>query len=88
MLIWAASHRLAAQDFGPPTSRSSRFTPYKLLVAIGRATADREYQLFKGSITHLHSTVIRATIRHGRRWRPRQLSWITEGEELTTRSGF
>ena len=54
------------QDFGPPTSRSICFTPYKLLVAIGRATADREYQLFKGSITHLHSTVIRATIRHGR----------------------
>ena len=38
VLIWAASQILATQDRGLPTSRFFRFTPYRLLVAIGRAT--------------------------------------------------
>ena len=45
MLMLAASHRLAAQDYRPSTSRSFGCTPYKLPVAIGRATGDHEYQL-------------------------------------------
>jgi plasmid replication initiation protein len=87
VLIWAASQILAAQDRGLPTSRFFRFTPYQLLIAIGRATGNREYQLLKGALTRLQSTVIRTTIRHGEHWRRQQFSWINEWEELTTRSG-
>ena len=87
VLIWAASQILAAQDRGLSTSRFFRFTPYQLLIAIGRATGNREYQLLKGALTRLQSTVIRTTIRHGEHWRCQQFSWINEWEELTTRSG-
>ena len=87
VLIWAASQILAAQDRGLPTSRFFRFTPYQLLIAIGRATGNREYQLLKGALTRLQSTVIRTTIRHGERWRRQQFSWVNEWEELTTRAG-
>jgi plasmid replication initiation protein len=87
VLIWAASQILAAQDRGLPTSRFFRFTPYQLLIAIGRATGNREYRLLKGALTRLQSTVIRTTIRHGEHWRRQQFSWINEWEELTTRAG-
>ena len=87
VLIWAASQILAAQDRGLPTSRFFRFTPYQLLIAIGRAAGNREYQLLKGALTRLQSTVIRTTIRHGEHWRRQQFSWINEWEELTTRTG-
>jgi len=87
VLIWAASQILAAQDRGLPTSRFFRFTPYQLLIAIGRATGNREYQLLKGALTRLQSTVIRTTIRHGEHWRRQQFSWINEWEELITRTG-
>jgi plasmid replication initiation protein len=87
VLIWAASQILAAQDRGLPSSRLFRFTPYQLLIAIGRATGNREYQLLKGALTRLQSTVIRTTIRHGEHWRRQQFSWINEWEELTTRIG-
>ena len=87
VLIWAASQILAAQDRGLQTSRFFRFTPYQLLIAIGRATGNREYQLLKGALTRLQSTVIRTTIRHGEHWRRQQFSWIKEWEELTTCSG-
>ena len=86
VLIWAASQILATQDRGLPTSRFFRFTPYRLLVAIGRATGNREYQLLKGALTRLQSTVISTTIRHGARWRRQQFSWIDEWEELITTS--
>jgi plasmid replication initiation protein len=84
VLIWGASQILATQDRGLPTSRFFRFAPYRLLVAIGRATGNREYQLLKGALTRLQSTVIRTTIRHGAHWRRQQFSWINEWEELTT----
>ena len=87
VLIWAASQILAAQDRGIVTSRFFRFTPYKLLTAVGRATGNREYQLLKGALARLQSTVIRTTIRHGEHWRRQQFSWINEWEELATRSG-
>jgi plasmid replication initiation protein len=87
VLIWAASQILAAQDRGLATSRFFRFTPYQLLIAIGRATGNREYQLLKGALTRLQSTVIRTTIRQGEHWRRQQFSWINEWEELTARSG-
>jgi len=54
VLIWAASQILAEQDRGLPTSRFFRFTPYQPLIAIGRATGNREYQLLKGALTRLH----------------------------------
>jgi plasmid replication initiation protein len=87
VLIWAASQILAAQDRGLPTSRFFRFTPYQLLIAIGRATGNREYHVLKGALTRLQSTVIRTTIRHGEHRRRQQFSWINEWEELTTRVG-
>jgi plasmid replication initiation protein len=87
VLIWAAGHGLATQDDGPPTSRSFGFTPYKPPVAICRATGDHEYQVLKGALTRLRSTLIRITVRYGAHWRCQQFSWINEWEELTTRSG-
>ncbi len=85
--IWAAGHSLAAQDYRPPTSRSFGFTPYKPPVAICRASGDHEYQVLKGALTRLRSTLIRITVRYGAHWRRQQFSWINEWEELTTRSG-
>jgi hypothetical protein len=87
VLIWAASLILTAQDRSLPTSRFFRFTPCQLLIAVGRATGSREYQLLKGALTRLQSTVVRTTIRHGKHWRRQQFSWVNEWEELTTRSG-
>ena len=87
VLIWAASHLVEAADRGLPTSRFFRFTPYKLLSAIGRATGNREYQLLRGALTRLQSTVIRTTIRHGAHWHRQQFSWINEWEELVTADG-
>ena len=87
VLIWAASHIVEAADRGLPTSRFFRFTPYQLLTAIGRATGNREYQLLRGALSRLQSTVIRTTIRQGDQWRRQQFSWINEWEELSTHGG-
>jgi plasmid replication initiation protein len=87
VLIWAASLILTTRDRGLPTSRFFRFTPYQLLIAVGRATGNREYQLLKGALTRPQSTVIRTTIRHDEHWRRQQFSWVNEWEELTTRLG-
>ena len=87
VLIWTAGHSLAAQDYRPPASRSFGFTPDKPPVAICRATGDHEYQVLKGALTRLRSTLIRITVRYGARWRCQQFSWINEWEELSTRSG-
>ncbi len=87
VLIWAASHLVEAADRGLPTSRFFRFTPYQLLTAIGRATGNREYQLLRGALTRLQSTVIRTTIRHAEHWHRQQFSWINEWEELVTADG-
>jgi hypothetical protein len=86
VLIWAASLILTTQDRGLPTSRFFRFTPCQLLIAVGRATGNREYQLLKGALKRLQSTVVRTTIRHGEHWRRQQFSWVNEWKELTTRS--
>jgi plasmid replication initiation protein len=59
VLIWTAGHTLAAQDYRPSTTRSFGFTPYELPVAICRATSDHEYQVLKGALTRLRSTLIR-----------------------------
>jgi len=87
MLMLAASHRLAAQDYRPSTSRSFGCTPYKLPVAIGRATGDHEYQLLKGALTRLRPTLIRITIRYGAQWRRQQFFWVNEWPERAARSG-
>lgn len=87
VLIWAASQIVAAENNGLTTSRFFRFTPYQLLMAIGRATGAREYRLLKYSLIRLQSTSIRTTIRQGEHWRRHQFSWINEWEELTTRDG-
>ena len=87
VLIWAGSQLVEALDRGLPTSRFFRFTPYQLLTAIGRATGNREYQLLRGALARLQSTVIRTTIRQGEHWRRQQFSWINEWEELATRAG-
>ena len=87
ILIWAGSQIVEALDRGLRTSRFFRFTPYQLLTAIGRATGNREYQLLRGALTRLQSTVIRTTIRQGEHWRRQQFSWINEWEELVTHAG-
>ena len=87
VLIWAASQIVEAENHGLKTSRFLRFTPYQLLMAIGRGTGAREYRLLKGAFARLQSTVIATTIRHGERWRRHQFSWINEWEEMTTRDG-
>jgi len=87
VLIWAASQIVAAENNGLTTSRFFRFTPYQLLMAIGRATGAREYRLLKNALIRLQSTSIRTTIRQGEHWRRHQFSWINEWEELTTRDG-
>jgi plasmid replication initiation protein len=78
VLIWAAGHSLAAQDYRPSTARSFGFTPYKLPVAICRAIGDHEYQVLKGALTRLRSTLIRITVRYVAHWRRQQFSWINE----------
>jgi plasmid replication initiation protein len=87
VLIWAASQIVEAENLGFKTSRFLRFTPYQLLVAIGRETGSRDYKLLKGALTRLQSTVIRTTIRHGEQWRRHQFSWINEWAECTTLDG-
>lgn len=83
VLIWAASHIVAAADRGLVTSRLVRFTPYQLLTAIGRPTGNHQYQLLKASLKRLQSTVVMTTIRNGPTWRRRQFSWLNEWAELT-----
>ncbi|RWO24845.1 MAG: replication protein A [Mesorhizobium sp.] len=87
VLIWAASQIVEAENFGLRTSRFLRFTPYQLLMAVGRQTGARDYKLLKGALTRLQSTVIRTTIRHNEHWRRHQFSWINEWEECTTLDG-
>src|SRR5262249_37605026 len=65
-----------------PTTRSFGFTPYELPVAMCRATGDHEYQVLKGALTRLRSTLIRITVRYGAHRRCQQFSWINEWEEL------
>ena len=50
VLIWAASQIVEAENHGLKTSRFLRFTPYQLLMAIGRGTGAREYRLLKGAL--------------------------------------
>lgn len=87
VLIWAASQIVEAENLGLRTSRFLRFTPYQLLMAVGRQTGARDYKLLKGALTRLQSTVIRTTIRHNEHWRRHQFSWINEWEECTTLDG-
>ena len=87
VLIWAASQIVEAENLGFKTSRFLRFTPYQLLMAIGRQTGARDYKLLKGALARLQSTVIRTTIRQNEHWRRHQFSWINEWEECTTRDG-
>ena len=87
VLIWAASQIVEAENLGLKTSRFLRFTPYQLLMAVGRQTGARDYKLIKGALARLQSTVIRTTIRQNEHWRRHQFSWINEWEECTTRDG-
>ena len=87
VLIWAGSQIVEALDRGLATSRFFRFTPYQLLTAVGRSTGNRDYQLLKGALARLQSTVIQTTLRQGEHWRRQQFSWINEWEELTTAPG-
>lgn len=87
VLIWAASQIVEAENLGLRTSRFLRFTPYQLLIAVGRQTGAREYRLLKGALARLQATVIRTTIRHGEHWRRHQFSWINEWEECARADG-
>ncbi|SNT24059.1 replication initiator protein A [Sphingopyxis indica] len=81
ILIWAASQLVEAADRGRPTSRFIRFTPHQLLIAIGRAAGQRQYQLLRRALQRLQSTVILTTIRNGTNWRRQQFSWLNEWED-------
>jgi plasmid replication initiation protein len=87
LLIWAASQLVEAADAGRPTSRFFRFTPYQLLVSIGRGPGQRQYALLKQALQRLQSTVVTTNIRQGPNWRRQQFSWINEWEELVDRAG-
>jgi plasmid replication initiation protein len=87
VLIWAGSQIVEATDHGIATSRRFRFTPYQLLTAIGRGTGLHQYQLLKGALQRLQSTVIKTSIRNGPRWRRHQFSWLNEWEELVDGHG-
>ncbi|MCP3418625.1 replication initiator protein A [Bradyrhizobium brasilense] len=87
VLIWAASQIVEAENLGLKTSRFLRFTPYQLLIAVGRQTGARDYKLLKGALARLQATVIRTTIRQGEHWRRHQFSWINEWEECARRDG-
>ena len=87
ILIWAGSQLVDAAARGVPTSRFLRFTPYQLLTSIGRGSGLRQYQLLKGALARLQSTVVRTNIRHGEHWRRQQFSWVAEWEERVGRAG-
>ena len=87
VLIWAASQIVEAADHGLRTSRFFRFTPYQLLLAIGRGPGQSQYVRLKQALQRLQSTVVLTTIRHGMSWRRMQFSWINEWEELVDARG-
>lgn len=87
VLIWAASQIVEAEDHGFQTSRFFRFTPYQLLLSIGRGTGLRQYTLLKRSLQRLQSTAVATTLRHGEHWRRQQFSWINEWEERVDGQG-
>src|SRR5467141_3573768 len=87
VLIWAASQIVEAADQGLRTSRFFRFTPYQLLIAIGRGPGQSQYVRLKRALQRLQSTVVLTTIRHGVNWRRMQFSWINEWEELVDARG-
>jgi plasmid replication initiation protein len=87
VLIWAASQIVEAADHGLKTSRFFRFTPYQLLIAIGRGPGQSQYVRLKRALQRLQSTVVLTTIRHGLNWRRMQFSWINEWEELVDACG-
>ena len=87
VLIWAASQIVEAADHGLKTSRFFRFTPYQLLIAIGRGPGQSQYVRLKRALQRLQSTVVLTTIRHSVNWRRMQFSWINEWEELIDARG-
>jgi len=87
VLIWAASQIVEAADQGLRTSRFFRFTPYQLLLAIGRGPGQSQYVRLKQALQRLQSTVVLTTIRHSLSWRRMQFSWINEWEELVDTRG-
>ncbi len=87
VLIWAASQIVEAADHGLRTSRFFRFTPYQLLLAIGRGPGQSQYVRLKQALQRLQSTVVLTTIRHGVNWRRMQFSWINEWKELVDARG-
>jgi plasmid replication initiation protein len=87
VLIWAPSQIVEAADQGLKTSRFFRFTPYQLLIAIGRGPGQSQYVRLKRALQRLQSTVVLTTIRHGVNWRRIQFSWINEWEELVDACG-
>jgi plasmid replication initiation protein len=87
VLIWAASQIVEAADQALRTSRFFRFTPYQLLLAIGRGPGQSQYVRLKQALQRLQSTVVLTTIRDGVNWRRMQFSWINEWEELVDARG-
>src|SRR5260370_7972063 len=64
VLIWAASQIVEAADQGLKSSRLFRFTPYQLLIAIGRGPGQSQYVRLKLPLQRLQSPVAPTTILH------------------------
>lgn len=87
VLIWAASHIVAARNHGQPTSRLMAASMHDILRFIGRGTSMRDYDRLRAALDRLQATTVSTTLRAGTLRHMHRFSWINEWKELVHTSG-
>ena len=87
VLIWAASHLVAARDAGRRTSRLMVASPREILTFIGRGDSARDYERLEAAFDRLQSTTIKTSLRQTGKGQLHRFSWINEWKRHTAREG-
>lgn len=87
VLIWAASHIVAARNRGQPTSRLMAASMHDILRFIGRGTSMRDYERLRAAFDRLQATTVSTTLRAGNLRHMHRFSWLNEWKELAHING-
>ncbi|MCQ9156820.1 replication initiator protein A [Acidomonas methanolica] len=87
VLIWAASHLVAARDAGRRTSRLMVASPREILSFIGRGDSARDYERLEAAFDRLQSTTVKTSLRQTDTGRLHRFSWINEWSREIVRDG-
>ena len=87
VLIFIASHLMAAKNRGQDTSPEIQVSKYQLLEFVEKGTSGREYQNLRSALDRLQETSVETTIRQGDRKTRWKFSWISDWTEVADKNG-